>query len=74
MLYIDLTEQVLILKAVAILGVHLNLSTSFVVRSPFVNAKVSPGACFSKVPIINGPGKLSPFSLKIEVSIVLHVT
>ena len=33
-----------------------------------------PGACFSKVPIINGPGKLSPFSLKIEVSIVLHVT
>ena len=34
----------------------------------------NPGACFSKVPIINGPGKLSPFSLKIEVSIVLHVT
>ena len=33
-----------------------------------------PGACFSKVPIINGPGKLSPFSKKIEVSIVLHVT
>ena len=33
-----------------------------------------PGACFSKVPMINGPGKLSPFSLKIEVSIVLHVT
>ena len=32
------------------------------------------GAFFSKVPIINGPGKLSPFSLKIEVSIVLHVT
>ena len=29
---------------------------------------------FSKVPIINGPGKLSPFTLKIEVSIVLHLT
>ena len=37
-------------------------------------ALLGPGACFSKVPIINGPGKLSPFSLKIEVSIVLHVT
>ena len=35
---------------------------------------IRPGACFSKVPIINGPGKLSPFSLKIEVLIVLHVT
>ena len=33
----------------------------------------SPGARFSKVPIINGPGKLSPFALKIEVSIVLHL-
>ena len=32
-----------------------------------------PGAGFSKVPIINGPGKLSPFTLKIEVSIVLHL-
>ena len=31
------------------------------------------GACFLKVPIINGPGKLSPFTLKIEVSIVLHL-
>ena len=28
----------------------------------------------SKVPIINGPGKLLPFTLKIEVSIVLHLT
>ena len=34
----------------------------------------SPGARFSKVPIINGPGKLSPFTLKTEVSIVLHLT
>ena len=33
----------------------------------------SSGARFSKVPIINGPGKLSPFTLKIEVSIVLHL-
>ena len=33
-----------------------------------------PGARFSKVPIINGPGKLSPFTLKIEVSIVLRLT
>ena len=32
------------------------------------------GARFSKVPIINGLGKLSPFALKIEVSIVLHLT
>ena len=34
----------------------------------------SPGARFSKVPIINGPGKLSPFTLKTEVSIILHLT
>ena len=33
-----------------------------------------PGACFSKVPIINGPSKLLPFTLKIEDSIVLHLT
>ena len=32
-----------------------------------------PGARFSKVPIINGPGKLSPFISKIEVSKVLHL-
>ena len=31
-------------------------------------------ARFSKVPIINGPGKLSPFTLKSEVSIVLNLT
>ena len=36
--------------------------------------KAGPGARFSKVPIINGPGKLSPFTLKTEVSIVLHLT
>ena len=33
-----------------------------------------PGALFSKVAIINGSGKLTPFTLKIEVSIVLHLT
>ena len=33
-----------------------------------------PAARFSKVPIINGPGELSPFTLKIEFSIVLHLT
>ena len=33
-----------------------------------------PEACFSKVTIINGPGKLLPFTLKIEVSMVLHPT
>ena len=33
-----------------------------------------PRARFSKVPIINDPGKLSRFPLKIEVSIVLHLT
>ena len=31
-----------------------------------------PGARFSKVPIINWPGKMTPFTLKIEVSIVLQ--
>ena len=44
------------------------LEIKFVV---FVNK--SPGVRFLKVPIINGPGKLSPFTLKIEVSIVLHL-
>ena len=32
-----------------------------------------PGGPFSKVPIINGPGKPSPFILKIKVSKVLHL-
>ena len=39
-----------------------------------ISVKITgPGARFSKVPIINRPGKLSPFTLNIEVSIVLHV-
>ena len=56
------------------LGVGCSLAHVWhrVINSPI--CVESPGACFSKVPIINGPGKLSPFSLKIEVSIVLHVT
>ena len=33
----------------------------------------SSGARFSKVPIINGPGKPSPFISKIEVSKVFHL-
>ena len=36
--------------------------------------EMGPGAPFSKVPIINGPGKLFPFTLKIEVPILLHLT
>ena len=41
-------------------------------RNFFIPAKLAPfddrpGARFSKVPIINGPGKLLPFTLKIEV-------
>ena len=35
---------------------------------------LGPGARFSKVPIINGPGRLLLFAVKIEVSIVLHLT
>ena len=34
----------------------------------------SSGARFSKVPIINGPGKLLPFTLKTGLSVVLHLT
>ena len=37
-------------------------------------AQIGPGARFSKVPIINGPGKLLPFTLKTGVSVVLHLT
>ena len=38
------------------------------------NWGLGPGAGFSKVPIIKGPGKLSPFTFKIEVLVVLHLT
>ena len=33
----------------------------------------APGTRFSKVSIINGPGKLLLFTFKIEVSIVLQI-
>ena len=48
----------------------LSKELAVVERWPLLRA----GARFSKVPIINGPGKLSPFTLKTEVSIVLHLT
>ena len=38
------------------------------------NCPREPGARFSKVPIVNRHGKLSLFTLKIQVSIVLHLT
>ena len=47
----------------------LNVTVQY--YAPIIN---TPGTRFSKVPIINGPGKLSPFTLKIEVLIVLHLT
>ena len=34
---------------------------------------LGPGTRLSKVPIINGTGKLSPFTLNIEVLVVLHL-
>ena len=40
--------------------------------SAFQNTEQGPIS--RKSLIINGPGKLSPFTLKIEVSIVLHLT
>ena len=48
----------------------------FLLTNPVVSSKTIPdsGARFSKVPIINGPAKLLPFTLKIEVSVVLHLT
>ena len=38
---------------------------NFLVNKMDLNLRFTPGAHFSKVPIINGPGKLSPFTLKI---------
>ena len=42
-------------------------------KAHFHKKGCAPGARFSKVPIINGPGKPCPFILKIEVSKVLHL-
>ena len=44
------------------------LEIKFVV---FVNK--SPGVRFLKVPMINGPGKLYPFTLKSRFQLVLHL-
>ena len=51
----------------------LDTSRNVLTEKAWEEAVQGPGARFSKVPIINGPGKLSPFTLKIEVSIVLHL-
>ena len=42
-------------------------------KEAYLEEMPGPGARFSKVLIINGPGKLSRFPLKIEVSIVLQL-
>ena len=47
-----------------------NVSNVFV--TPLLKVRFSE-ARFLKVSIINGPGKVSPFTFKIEVSIVLHL-
>ena len=39
-----------------------------------IGSPLGTGGRFTKVPIINGPGKPSPFTLKIGVSLVLHLT
>ena len=43
-------------------------------KSLFFSRRSSPGARFSKVPIINVPAKLLLFSSKIEVLIAWHLT
>ena len=57
-------------KLESLMGCLLNSGNAKLVRS----FDDTPGARSSKVPIINGPGKLSPFTFTIEVSIVLHLT
>ena len=52
--------------------VSIDVSSLFRVRKSLFLRE--PGAHFSKVPIINGPGKLLPFTLKTRVSVVLHLT
>ena len=39
-----------------------------------MTARVEPEACFSKVPIINGPGKLLLITFKTELSTVVQIT
>jgi len=40
------------------------MNESAVLWFAFLSKRFGPGDHFSKVPIINGPGKLSPFTLK----------
>ena len=54
-------------------GDYMKLTGIFGTRKT-VPKERGAGGRFSKVPIINGPGKLSPLTLKIEVLIVLHLT
>ena len=66
--------QRLILCLVRLLTLQQSLHTSQLLRCPSWRGNCSiPGARFSNVPIINGPGKLFRLPLKIEVSIVLHL-
>ena len=39
-----------------------------------MTARLEPEACFSKVPIIDGPGKLLLITSKTELSIVVQIT
>ena len=47
------------------ISVKLLAKYVFIINAPWIR--------FSKVPIINGPGKLLLFTFKIEVSIVLQI-
>ena len=53
-------------------GVCKLCNVSNVLVTPLLKGRFSE-TLFSKFPVINGPGKLYPFTLKIEVSIVLHL-
>ena len=53
-------------------GVCKLCNVSNVLVTPLLKGRFSE-ALFSKFPVINGLGKLCPFTLKIEVSIALHV-
>ena len=69
-----MVPQRLILCLVRLLTLQQSLHTSQLLRCPSWRGNCSiPGARFSNVPIINGPGKLFRLPLKIEVSIVLHL-
>ena len=51
-----------------------SLARTRAARSENGQGFLGSGARFSKVPIIKGHGKLLPFTLKVEVSMVLHLT